>query len=91
MIRLRADCGERLLTKAKLAITDAECRVAEAKAAADACKRMARPRPRGDWRALLQSFAGELLAHLGHRKPQDGGVELDGRFGQWLGVGTSAT
>ncbi|CAJ1335870.1 unnamed protein product [Effrenium voratum] len=82
---------ERLLTKAKLAITDAECRVveapdAEAKAAADACKRMARPRPRGDWRALLQSFAGELLAPM---LAEDGGVELDGRFGQWLGVGTS--
>ncbi|CAK8998879.1 unnamed protein product [Durusdinium trenchii] len=33
----------------------------EAKAAAEACKRMARPWPSGDWKSLLEHFKKELL------------------------------
>eukprot|EP00913_Durusdinium_trenchii_P011764 g11050.t1 len=78
---------ERQLAKAKLGVVDAKSRIVEAKAAAEACKRMARPWPSGDWKSLLEHFKKELLVPILEAQGNDaGGLELNGRYGSWLGA-----
>ena len=78
---------DRAVAKAKLAVVDAKSRIVEAQAAADACKRMGRTWPRGDWPSLIEHFKKELLAPIleAEAGPKAGGLELNGRFGAWLG------